>query len=209
MTGAVGDGVSGLGSGGASFGRCRFRWSGERFESFNHGTTNPSCLLGFAVDFDGNVVCFDSHYSPGLPSFQAEAIRAKRADWYPERPDGRAWWPCCYADPEMWATKGETRWGGPASDITDYEELRVGGFQRAENDLALEAFGRTRVAELLKPQPERYFPRWHDRYGEQGAPQFYVVGRNCPELVEQIAMAPLLPLDEAESEYVRRPARFL
>src|SRR5207247_2049943 len=50
----------------------------ERFESFDHGTTNPSCLLGFAVDYEGNVICFDSHYSPGLPSFQAAAIKAKR-----------------------------------------------------------------------------------------------------------------------------------
>jgi hypothetical protein len=94
----------------------------------------------------------------------------------------------------MWATKGETRWGTPASDITDYEELRVSGFTKANNERSA---GRTRIAELLKPQPDRYFPRWHPRCGEQGAPQFYVVGRNCPELVEQIATAPLLSLDAA------------
>jgi hypothetical protein len=169
----------------------------ERFESFDHGTTNPSCLLGYAIDHDGNVVCFDSHYAPGLPSTQAAAINAKRAVWYPERRNSQPWWPVCWADPEMWATKGETRWGTPASDITDYEELGIGGFIRANNDRSA---GRTRIAEMLKPQPNRYFPHWHPLYGQTGAPQFFVVGERCPQLIEQLQTAPLLPLDSGQKD---------
>jgi hypothetical protein len=65
----------------------------------------------------------------------------------------------------MWATKGATKWGEPASDITDYRELGVTGFVQANNRRRP---GRTRIAELLRPDRERYFPRWHPRYGEKG-----------------------------------------
>jgi hypothetical protein len=163
----------------------------ERFESFDHGTTNPSCLLGFAADYDGNLFVFDSYYAPGLPSVHARAIRARRAVWYPEGA-----WPVCYADPEMWATKGETKWGTPASDITDYEELGIGGFVRANN---IRSAGRTRVAELLRPRRDRFFPRWHPRHVERGAPQLFIADC-CVELIEQVAAAPLLPLDSGRPQ---------
>jgi hypothetical protein len=161
----------------------------ERFESFDHGTSNPSCLLAYAVDYDGNLVVFDSLYGPGLPSSRADAIREKRAAWWPV---GVA--PVCYADPEMWATTHE-KWGSPASDITEYRDLGVEGFVRANNRRSA---GRTRVAELLKPDPDRYFPSWHHRHGERGAPRLYVVAQTCPELVDQIAAAPLLPIDSGK-----------
>jgi len=170
----------------------------DRFEGFDHGTTNPACLLALAVDKDQNYVVFDSYYSPGLPSKHAQAFREKRQWWWPKDDDG---WPIaspvCWADPEMWAVKGETRLGDPASDITEYHDLGIEGFVKANNRRRA---GRMRIAELLTPDPERFFPRWHPRYGEKGAPQLYVVASRCPELVEQLKVAPLLPIDAGHKD---------
>jgi hypothetical protein len=33
----------------------------------------------------------------------------------------------------MWAVKGETKLGDPASDITEYQELGIDGFVKANN----------------------------------------------------------------------------
>jgi hypothetical protein len=170
----------------------------DRWESLDHGTTNPACLLAWAIDPDGNHVIFDSYYSPGLPSQHARAITAKRAWWWPR--DERGWarhGVVCYADPEMWATKGETKLGDPASDITEFHELGIVGLAKANNRRRA---GRLRLAELLRPDPERYFPRWHRRYGEKGAPQLFVVAERCPELVEQLKTAPLMPLDAGHQD---------
>ena len=170
----------------------------DRFESFDHGTTNPACLLAYAVDYQGNVVVFDLYYGPGLPSRHARAFREKRAVWWPK--DDQGWpiqSPTCWADPEMWAVKGETKLGDPASDITEYQELGIDGFVKANNRRRA---GRMRIAELLTPHPDRYFPSWHPRYGEQGAPKLYVIAARCPELVEQLKSAPLLPIDAGQKD---------
>lgn len=170
----------------------------ERFESFDHGTTNPSALLAWAVDHEGILVVFDEYYGPGLPSVHAKAIRAKREVWWPKDDEGYPLTsPTCWADPEMWATKGETKLGDPASDITDYHELGIEGFVKANPSRSA---GRTRLAELLTPDAERPFPRWHPRFGEYGSPGMFVVGRNCPHLVEQLSSAPLLDLDSGKKD---------
>ena len=95
----------------------------------------------------------------------------------------------------MWAVKRETKLGDPASDITEYQELGIDGFVKANNRRRA---GRMRIAELLTPHPDRSFPSWHPRYGEQGAPKLYVIAARCPELVEQLKSAPLLPIDASK-----------
>jgi hypothetical protein len=160
----------------------------DRFESLDHGTTNPTCLLGWAVDYDGNCIIFDSYYEAGrIVSQHAPAILAKREAWATT---------VDYADPSIWAKTGhQTKLGDPASIATEYNDHGVTGLSPANNDRQA---GRLRVAELLKPDPERIFPGWHPRAGAPGCPRLFIVGGACPELVDQIASAPLLGMDSGK-----------
>lgn len=161
-----------------------------RFESHDHGVANPTATLAWASDYDGNLVTFDSYYQPGLVSVHAAAIKAKRAAWWPR--DDRGWLtqsPLSFADPSMWArTGGQTKQGDPASVVTEYLDAEVDGFVRGNNDRKA---GRLRLLELLQPHPKRPFPSWHPRAGEYGAPRWYIVGRRCPDLIEQLGVAPV------------------
>ena len=38
----------------------------ERFRVIDHGFTNPTCCLWFAIDFDGRLWIYDEHYEAGL-----------------------------------------------------------------------------------------------------------------------------------------------
>lgn len=166
-----------------------------RFESHDHGLSNPTCTLAWAADFDGNLVIFDSYYAPGLVSVHAKALLDRRGTatgpgWWPR--DQRGWLtqtPVSYADPSMWARIGtHTRMGEPASIVTEYLEAGVDGFVQANNDRKA---GRARLLELLQPDPERVFPAWHVRAGEQGAPRLFIVRGCAPELVDQLKTAPV------------------
>lgn len=164
----------------------------ERRESMDFGVANPTCVLVWASDYDGNHLVFDSYYQGNtLVSGHAAAIEARRRVWWPE---GQT--PTCYADPSMWNRKGGiTRWGEPASDVTEFQEHGVDGLVAANNNRRP---GRIRVAELLRCVEGRPFPAWHPRYGETGSPRLFVVGARCPELVEQMMAAPLLPTESGK-----------
>lgn len=168
-----------------------------RFESLDHGVANPTCCLVWAVDFDGNLITFDSYYSPGLVSEHAAALLKRRGaagvpGWWPRDQGGwLAQTPVAYADPSMWARTGHrTRMGDAASVATEYLELGVTGLTGANNDRKA---GRVRLLELLKPDEERPFPDWHPRAGETGSPRWFIVGDRCVELVDQLHAAPVNP----------------
>jgi hypothetical protein len=79
-----------------------------RFESLDHGLSNPTVALVWAADTDDNLIVFDSYYSERnrLISDHAAAIVEKRAQWWPKDPKG--WFtqsPC--ATPTM--TSGRPR----------------------------------------------------------------------------------------------------
>lgn len=160
-----------------------------RFEAMDFGVANPTCVGMFCTDFDGNVILYDSYYQGDtLVSDHARAIEAKRAIWWPE---GQS--PVNYADPSMWARKGHVnRWGDPATDVTEFLEAGIGGLVQANNERRA---GRIRVAELLKPDPGRLFPSWHSLAGETGSPRFFINSARCPETVEQLSVAPLMPVE--------------
>lgn len=164
-------------------------WS--RFESLDHGIANPTCCLLWTADYDGNLIIADSYYSQQntMISAHAEALKEKRANWWPK--DEKGWLKhsiTCYADHDLWQTSGiQNRWGEPASLLSEYAEAGVEGFIRANKG---RKEGRARLLELMRPDPERMFPRWHPRYGEFGSPRLFVVASRCPELVEQIKGAP-------------------
>jgi hypothetical protein len=166
-----------------------------RFESHDHGLSNPTCTLAWAADFDENLVVFDSYYQPGLVSAHAAALVERRGTpdkpgWWPR--DERGWLiqsPVSYADPSMWARIGtQTRMGEPASIVTEYLERDVDGFVQANNDRKA---GRARLLELLQPDESRVFPVWHPRAGEPGAPRLFIVRGRSPELVDQLKAAPV------------------
>ena len=160
----------------------------DRFESMDFGVANPTAVLAWAVDYDGNVVVFDSYYRGNtLVSEHAREIEARRRLW------GTS---VCWADPSMWArTGGVHRWGDPATDVTEFEDHGIRGLVQANNKRRP---GRSRLIELLRPDPDRLFPRWHRLSGETGSPRMFIVGDTCPELVQQLKDAPLLAIDSGK-----------
>jgi hypothetical protein len=166
-----------------------------RLESLDHGLANPTCDLAWASDYDNNLVVFDAYYSPRnqMISDHAKQLLAKRAAWWPKDDHG---YPVhtvtCYADHDLWGKTGtQTEFGDPATLLTEYAAHGVtDGFTQANKDPKA---GRARLLELMRPDPERPFPSWHPRAGEKGSPRFFVVAKNCPELVEQLKVAPTNP----------------
>lgn len=181
-----------------------------RFESMDYGTNNP-CWLAFAVDYDGNVVAFGLENEPGLVSEQAARIHARRTTWWPAGTHAS-----CYAPPDI-----KTRWG--KRDVTGKEvsaetEFAEHGitFAPAQNDRRA---GFLRVSEMLRcydgheypeghplageKSPVRYFPAWHSRAGEPGAPQFYILDTDeMAPLVKNLRDA---PMEDPESPASRFP----
>lgn len=171
-----------------------------RFESMDFGTANPTCVLAWAADYDGNLIIFDSYYSDRdtLVSTQAEAIKAKRETWWPK--DNKGWLTqsiVSHADPSMWSRIGTTtRFGEPASIITELREHGIDHLTQANNKRRP---GRVRILELLRPDADRPFPVWSTFSGERGSPRLFIVGENCPELVEQLQAAPANEKTEGEN----------
>jgi hypothetical protein len=107
---------------------------------------------------------------------------------------------------QLWRTSA--CWGDPASLAAPTSTLnRFGDRLTIEQEFADHGLaiarannepraGYTRLRELLKIEPGHRFPDWHPRRGEPGAPRWFIVGRACPELVEQLKTAPLQPLDK-------------
>jgi hypothetical protein len=162
--------------------------SWERFESMDFGVANPTVVLAWATDYDGNLIVFDSYYKANtLVADHAAAIEARRLVW------GTS---VCYADPSMWARTGAiTRFGQPATDVTEFDDLGISGLVQANNKRRP---GRIRLTELLRPDPARRFPDWHYRAGEPGSPQLFIVTDRCPQLVTQLTDAPLMPIDSGK-----------
>jgi hypothetical protein len=151
----------------------------ERFESLDHGASNPTAVLAWAVDHDSNILVFDEYYSPGLVSAHAAAILKRRAGWRTAR---------CFADPSVFASQGlVNKWGAPASVATEYAEHGI-HLGRANNDRAA---GYMRLLELLHVDPARVPPPWANVCdGVVGAPRLYV-SRRCKNLIAQLKSAPV------------------
>lgn len=163
----------------------------ERFESMDWGSTNPCAWHAWAVDNDGNVVCFDELYveepQPHLPDDIAPLVLEVRKAWHPE---GER--PVVHADPSVFDGKGITnRWGEPANVADEFQHLGI-DLSPANRDRQA---GYVRIAQLLRVDDTRPFPAWHPRAGELGAPKLFVFKR-CVALREQLQGAPL----EAENE---------
>lgn len=166
----------------------------ERFESLDFGVSNPTAVLAYAVDYDGNLIVFDGLYEPGLPSQIVPLLEAKRARWWDSRDrNGRRISHPVYADPSIWNKTGVTnRMGTPASTADEFADLGV-PLVRANNDRRA---GFVRVSELLRQNEARLFPAWHPLRGQPGAPRMFVFRvKGTLPLREQLAEAPLEEAD--------------
>jgi len=156
-----------------------------RFESMDYGLTNPTCFLAWAVDHDGNLLSFGSFYRPGLPSETAPIVLKLRQLWRTQ---------ACWGDPSSLAAPTSTlnRFGTPLTIEQEFADHGL-AIARANNEPRA---GYTRLRELLRLDPGRRYPDWHPRRGEAGSPRWFIVERQCPELVEQLRTAPLQPVDK-------------
>jgi hypothetical protein len=169
-----------------------------RFESMDHGVTNPTAWLLYATDYDGNTIVADEYYAPGLPDEHAAEVKRRRSDWWEAKDEDG--WPQkhpCHGDPASLreALPEKNDFGEPLTlqEIYQRHGLRIipGNNRRRAGFVA--------VRELLKPDPTRRFPLWHPNAGDLGAPRLFVMGGRCPELVEQLRNAPLA-IEETDPE---------
>ena len=79
----------------------------------DHGIANPCAWYIAATDEAGNLVVFDSYYSPGLVSAHCEAVLTRRPAWWPQYVDldGRRITPSptTYADPSVRNRTGQIK----------------------------------------------------------------------------------------------------
>jgi hypothetical protein len=133
----------------------------NRIEFMDHGIANPCAWYVAATDEAGNLVVFDSYYSPGLVSEHCEAVLARRSAWWPEwtNPDGilEPPSPFTWADPSVRNRTGQSdvnrKWQGEtvASEYAKHSDHRI-TLALANNDPKA---GRIRISELLKLEEGR------------------------------------------------------
>ncbi len=141
----------------------------EIFGALDHGQTNPTCMLGFYTDEDGNIFIFDEYYSPGLVSKHCSEVNAK---FDIQRFDGGI-----VADPSMFG-KTREKYGEEWSVSDEYEEQGI-ELDRANNDISA---GINRVGEYLRVDPTHI----HPITGEMGSPRLFISQR-CPNLMRELS----------------------
>ena len=137
-----------------------YQW--RRFESLDHGRRNPTAVLWWAVDYDGNLIVENGYYQPGLVSQHAAAITKLR---------GARKYGAVVADPQVF-TRGHD--GQCVADV--YQQHGI-SLVRAANDVSA---GLLRVSEWLVRRPDEVFPAWHPYAGTAGpdglgAPRLFVL----------------------------------
>jgi hypothetical protein len=160
----------------------------RRIEGADYGLNGTAWFL-VPVDFDGNVIFHDCVYAQNLlPDDVAELVTAQRAAGWGANHSA-------YIDPSVWQRTGtRNQWGRDRMLVDEFADAGV-PLIRATNDPRA---GYVRLRTLMEPDPAHPFPEWHPRAGELGAPRLFIVGRRCPELVEQVRSAPLQPVDKRD-----------
>jgi len=162
----------------------------DRFEGHDHGSSNPCAWISFAADGDGNYLAHAGYYSPGLVSAHCAAILKRRET---------AGVGVCYADPSIRNTFGVKDWRGREISVElEYNDHGL-FFAPGQNERRA---GYLRLAELLRPDPDRYFPPWHPKHGQKGAPRlFFLDILELEPLIQQMRDAPLEDVDSPLSKH--------
>lgn len=161
----------------------------SRIEAMDYGLNGVAWAL-VPTDYDGNLIFYDTIGGKDLlPDEVAEMVIARRKG-------GWGFGNTVWADPSIFhRTGGRSRFGQP--QMLDQEFFDSGvPIARANNDPRA---GLVRLRTLIEPDPERRFPAWHPLAGEYGSPRLFVVAGRCLELVDQLQMAPLQPIDKADA----------
>lgn len=159
------------------------------WEAMDFGITNPTAWLAASLtpphseDGDPDTIVHGEYYKPGLIADHASAILTNRSLYWGEPS-------LAVCDPSI---RARTGFGQQGVDDTVHSEFSRHGIYLlpANNDRRA---GRVRIAQLLRPDPNRVFPEWHPRAGSLGAPRIYFT-RNCKELISQVWQAPLDPVE--------------
>ncbi len=154
----------------------------RRWEAMDFGVTNPTAWYAAGLSPEVVTVIYGEYYNPGLISDHASAILTRRANSW-----GQPSIALC--DPSI---QNRTGFGFAGRGETVHSEFSKNGLYLvpANNDRRA---GRVRIAEMLRPDPSRYFPDWHDRAGELGAPSLFLT-ENCTNLIDQLTYAPVDPV---------------
>jgi len=170
-----------------------------RFEGLDHGKNNPTAWLSFAADDDGNVVAHAGYYSPGDVSDHAAAIKQAWQTSRGRTGAGSLRPAVCYADPTIKNRMGTRDWKGREVSVElEYADHGL-TFAAGQNDRRA---GYTRISQWMKPDPNRYFPDWHPRRREKGAPRLYVQDiETLQPLIEQLRDAPVEDPDSPMSRF--------
>lgn len=178
--------------------------SWPRYRSIDHGQNNPTCCLWFAVDFDGNVYCYQEYYEPNeLVSnhvkniLEMSRIAHSGGGWSQDEYDAT------FIDPSTHAQTKEKN-GHKYSVADEYSEaglLTVG----AQNDVLA---GINRVKEYLKINPKRWHPTKYDVGGMpmQGSPRLFVF-ENCTNLTEEMGDYHWKPLRAGSEDSENNPEK--
>lgn len=170
----------------------------KRWEALDHGRRNPTAVLWFAADGDGNVVVEDGYYSPGLVGQHATAIVKIRG--------GRGYQQIV-ADPSVFVK------GFDGQSVAD--EYRKHGIWMLEGNNAVGA-GLNRVSEMLTRRPGVLFPDWHPYAGtlgpdELGAPSLYVLDvagtRDLRREIPDYRWRDLSPTQESKADQPEEPRK--
>jgi hypothetical protein len=155
----------------------------RRWEAMDFGVTNPTAWYAAALSPEVITVIFGEYYNPGLISDHASAIHTLRHNSW-----GQPTIALC--DPSI---QNRTGFGSSGRGETVHSEFSKHGIYLvpANNDRRA---GRVRLAEMLRPDPSRYFPDWHERAGEMGAPSLFLT-ENVKVLPDQITYAPVDPVE--------------
>jgi hypothetical protein len=155
----------------------------RRWEAMDYGTSNPTAWYAAALSPEVITVIYDEYYQPGLISNHASNILTRRANSWGDPS-------IALCDPSIQARTG---FGSHGKGETVHSEFAKNGIYLvpANNDRRA---GFVRIAEMLRPDPSRSFPDWHERAGDMGAPGLFVTN-NCKELIEQIKYAPVDPVE--------------
>lgn len=136
----------------------------RRVMSLDHGQRNPTAVQWWAVDTEGNFICYRDYEVAG-PTIPEHAAAFSKL----ERRSGKETIEYRVADPSIFNKTISGRDGKWHSVADEYADL---GFHFQPGDNAVAA-SLARCNVLLWADPAHRFPHWHPKAGQKGSPRAF------------------------------------